>query len=59
LSDSILWYLGINSGGLITNFVIFILVLKFDLWKNRQGVKNPKNHIKNKTGDIIKGYVKK
>lgn len=38
--DSILDHLKTNSGGLITNFIIFILVLKIDGWiKNRKVAK--------------------
>lgn len=38
--DSVLVYFEFNSGGLITNFIIFILVLKIDGWiKNRQVAK--------------------
>ena len=38
--DSVLVYFEFNSGGLITNFVIFILVLKIDGWiKNRKVAK--------------------
>ena len=41
--NSILGHLEINSGGLITNFIIFILILKIDAWiKNRQVAKKSK-----------------
>lgn len=38
--DSVVHYWINNSGGLITNFIIFILILKIDAWiKNRQVAK--------------------
>lgn len=41
--DSVVHYWINNSGGLITNFIIFILILKIDAWiKNRQVAKKSK-----------------